>query len=320
MISYTVFKSQFDNSTDRQTTLRSWKSFVKMLYKLSDYQYESKRQAFLISPATYPATTDPDDPVTRRNKNVVGWGGWAAVDVDDADISGDQLDSFISKWNRWHYVCYNTASSRFDKPKFRMIFPLSRFLKAEEIKHFWFNLQTDMGDVGDKQCKDLSRMYYVPGTYANAFKFFKINVEGSQVDVDALLAKYPFQPQSHSKDFIDRLPEHIQKQIIDYRRGQSTNTGYSWTSYHDCPFINKKQISEYKSIAHTDGTGRYRMIYSIMCVTALNAVNKHYPITTNELVTLIKQLDAETTNRYQERPLIIEANNALEFAYRKGAI
>jgi len=58
------------------------------------------------------------------------------------------------------------------------------------------------------------------------------------------------------------------------------------------------------------------MIYKIMCSIASNAVKRGYPIQTSEIVDLIKQLDGDTSRRYEKRPLDIEADRAVEYAYR----
>jgi hypothetical protein len=57
-----------------------------------------------------------------------------------------------------------------------------------------------------------------------------------------------------------------------------------------------------------------------MVSIASNAVGKQYAITANEIETLCRQLDSETGNRYESRPLHVEANNALEYAYKNGVI
>jgi hypothetical protein len=55
-----------------------------------------------------------------------------------------------------------------------------------------------------------------------------------------------------------------------------------------------------------------------MVTIAMNAIKEKYPITTNEIVTLIKEIDNDTSRKYQHRALDVEANNALEFAYRNS--
>ena len=119
---------------------------------------------------------------------------------------------------------------------------------------------------------------------------------------------------------MDRLPDAWREQILEYRKGKLDNTSIVWSGYQDCPFVNKKLLREYQSMAGTDGTGRYRMIYKIMISIAANAVEKQYPITAAQIVELIRQIDRESSNLYESRPLDIEANNALEYAYKHGVI
>ena len=65
----------------------SLEKFEKILYDLSKQEgYKPKRGEFkkgspLISPATYVKDT------TRKNDNVVNWGRWAALDIDDYESS-----------------------------------------------------------------------------------------------------------------------------------------------------------------------------------------------------------------------------------------
>lgn len=301
----------YDNKTHRRMDFESWDRFVKFLYKLSERPLEGKQNAELISPAVYEAGA------TRANKNVLAWAGWCAVDIDDWDFEGDLKDELARRYGRWNYVVYSTASSTVAKAKFRLVFQLDRHLGVGEIKHFWFALQSYLDDRGDKQCKDLCRMYYIPANYANANNFI-FHSAGSPLAVDYLLAAYPYSEKQSSTSFLDRLPDAWREQIVEHRKSALDNTSYYWTSYQDCPFVSKKMINEWTSIAGVDGTGRYRMIYKIMIAIAGNAVKKGYPLTVNQLVDLIKQIDADTSRKYQNRPLEVEANNALEYAYRNA--
>lgn len=317
--SLTVFRSPrwwekeqrfvYDNKTHRRMDFDSWDKFTSFLGQLSKQPKQGKQDAELISPAIY----QPDSP--RRNVNVVGWAGWAAIDVDDWQPEGDLEDAINNTFGMYRFVCYSTASSTTAQPKFRIVFSLTKDIDAERIRPFWFALQSEFNEMGDKQCKDLSRMYYVPGQYAGAYNFFIRNDNGRDVDVDGLLHKYPYNNRQHSKSFLNRLPDAWREQIIEHRKSALEDTSYVWNDYRDCPFIDRKQVAEYVSIANQDGSGRYRMIYKIMVVTAMNAVRKKYPMSADQLVTLIRQLDADTANIYQSRPLDVEANNALQYAY-----
>lgn len=317
--SLTVFKTPrwweeqqrfvYDNKTHRRVDFESWDRFVKFLYKLSERPLEGKQHAELISPAIY----EPGS--TRGNKNVLAWAGWCAVDIDDWEFEGDLNVELNRRLARWNYVVYSTASSTIVKPKFRIVFQLDRHVLAAEIKHFWFALQSYLDDRGDKQCKDFSRMYYVPAQYTNANNFI-FNNTGIPLAVDYILEAYPYSEKQSSASFLDRLPDAWKDQIIEHRKSALDNTSYYWSSYQDCPFVSKRLVADWTNIAGVDGTGRYRMIYKIMISIAGNAVKKGYPLTVDQLVDLIKQLDADTSRKYQTRQLDVEANNALEYAYK----
>ena len=323
MYSLTVFKSPrwwdkenrfvYDNKTHRRMDFESWGKFVRFLSKLSERKLDGKQDAELISPAVFKPNT------TRKNENVIAWAGWAAVDVDDIEIEGD-LEGYLNEhYGDYSFVCYSTASSDFSHPKFRLVFQLSGSIAQDKIRHFWFALNSELSDIGDKQTKDLSRMYYIPATYLDANNFFFIN-DGIPMDIDYILAKHPYDEKRDSRDFMDRLPPAWREQITEYRKGKLDNTSFIWSDYKDCPFVNKNILREYISIAGMDGTGRYRMIYKLMISIAANAVEKGYPINASQIVELIRQIDRDTTNRYENRPLDIEANNALEYAYKNGVI
>ena len=157
--STTLFKSAFDNKTHKRMDFQSFSALEALLYTLSKRQLKGKRDAELISPATYKTNT------TRANANVLTWASWCAVDVDDVEIEGD-----LNAWVRnlvpgWRFICYSTASSRSNQPKFRLVFDLGEEIETDRIKHFWYALNKELGGIGDTQTKDLSRMYYIPATY-----------------------------------------------------------------------------------------------------------------------------------------------------------
>lgn len=319
MISFTVFSSIFDNNTSVKVDLEDFDKFEKSLYHLSTLKgYKAKKgerapkgvtPSPLISPAVYKQDT------TRANANVIKWAGWAAVDVDSLKIEGDLKDELSNRYGSWRYVCYSTASSTHDHPKFRLVFPLTRDVEASEIRHFWFALNTELESIGDRQTKDLSRMYYVPAQYPRAHNFIFSN-SGSSIDPDTLMSKHEYRDPNSS--YMDLLSSAMFKEAIDLRKNRLKDNGitYSWTSYLDCPFVNQSLITSYKSIAYSDGSGRYSMIYKIMSSIACNAVKKGYPINESEIVQLVLQLDRDTSNRYQKRPLMTEAIRAIEYAYR----
>jgi len=309
VVSTTLFKSIYDNKTDTRLVFKNFEAFEESLYLLSERPIASKKDAPLMSPAVYTPDT------TRANANVTEWAGWAAVDVDEHKFEGDLQNELASLYGSWYYICYSTASSTRDHPKFRLVFPLKGRVKASRIRKFWYALNTLLDSIGDRQTKDLSRMYYVPGKYANAYNFIFSNTNGSYLDPDALIDKFPLTEKKKGASFFDRLPEEIQNQIVEHRKNSANNTDINWTSYHDCPFVNRKLVAEYKTI---NETGWYHGLYRIMVSIAGNAVSSNYPITAHQIAELCKEIDNETGQWYDSRPLEKEADRAIEFVYKNA--
>lgn len=307
--SLTLFKNIYDNKTGNRLDFDNFQSFESVLYKLSERPIASKKDAPLMSPAVYQPET------TRKNDNVIEWAGWAAVDVDEHKFEGDLQNELARLYGRWYYVCYSTASSTYDHPKFRLVFPLAGNVGKDRIKRFWYALNTELGSIGDRQTKDLSRMYYVPGQYASAYNFIFSNPNGSYLYPDELIKKHPMAEKKTGATFFDRLPAEIQEQIVAHRKNQADNVNITWTSYHDCPFVNKRLVDEYKSI---NETGWYHGLYRIMVSIAGNAIKQNYPITAHEIAILCQEIDNETGQWYDNRPLEKEADRAIEFVYQNA--
>ena len=304
MVSLTIFDSIYDNKTEKRMDYNSFDELEKVLYSLSESKkYKKKKDAPLISPATYVPDT------TRANAHVVNWAGWAAVDVDDYE--GDIKD-IEKKYSKYRYVCYSTASSTKEKPKFRLIFPLTSNVEADDIKHFWFALNKEIGDIADAQTKDLSRMYYVPSKYKGAYNFI-FSHDGETIDPKALMELHRYVVPNES--FFDKLPTAIKEGLIAHRKGQLNNTNFTWTGYADCPFVNKKQVEDYKAI---QGSGWYAKMYQIMVSTAGNALSRGYPITAKEIEYICRDLDNDTGGWYHKRDFGREAERAIEFVFRNN--
>jgi len=280
----------------------SFDDFEKVLYRLANGEkYQKKTDAPLISPATYKTGT------TRANANVTAWGGFGIVDVDDYEGS---IENIHDKYSNYKYVCYSTASSTKEHPKFRLVFPLTEQVPADRIKHFWHALNKEIGDIADAQTKDLSRMYYVPSKYKDAYNFIFTH-DGELMDPKVLMEKHRYVVKSDS--FFDRLPEAIKKGLLEHKKNQLNNTNYSWTGFADCPFVNKKQVEDYKAIT---GGGWYLQMYKIMISTAGNAMQRGYPITAREIAWICQDLDNQTGSWYGKRDMVKEAERAIEFCFR----
>ena len=162
MYSLTVFKNRYDNKTNKRVDYPSWDSFEALLYDLSRRPGEKggSNSVPLVSPARY------KDGSTRANANVDYWSSWCAMDVDSFVIKNkDKIDlrrKIEDVVGDHYFICYSTASSTQEHPKFRLVFPLQSNVMAKEIPHFWYALNCEIAEIGDKQTKDLSRMFLVP--------------------------------------------------------------------------------------------------------------------------------------------------------------
>ena len=81
--------------------------------------------------------------------------------------------------------------------------------------------------------------------------------------------------------------------------------------------VAQKQTDDSLTLINRRGLSK---IYKMMISIAGNAIEKQYPITASQIVDLVRQLDKDTANIYENRPLDTEANNALEYAYKNGVI
>ena len=304
MYSLTLFKSIFDNKTHKRMDFSSYAQFEQLLFELSRQKRKDKKSAPLITPAIYHEDT------TRANDNVICWAGWAAVDIDDWKGCEDLEKKLIELYGKWNHICYSTASSTREHPKFRLIFPLSKQVPKDSIKHFWYALNKELGDVGDPQTKDLSRMYYVPGKYEGAYNFIYNCFHGVDMIPMDIISRHDYVERSGG--LLDNLPPKIRAQLLAHRKNTMTNTDIHWNSYKDCPFVNKKLIKEYSQI--TD-TGWYAKMYAIMTSIAGNAIRRKYPITPTQVAELCRQIDNDNGSWYDNRPLEKEAGRAIEYIY-----
>lgn len=311
----TLFKNIFDNKTNKGMEFADWDAFSQLLYSLSTkpgYKpakgERTNKASPLISPAVYKLGIDPatGERYTRANRNVVAWAGWAALDVDEYDGTFKEA---IKAFEDYYYICYSTASSTEEHPKFRIVFPLTEYVMADKIKHFWFALNKEFLGLADAQTKDLSRMYYIPALYPNAHNFIFTH-KGEILQPNKLMASHEYVPTSNN--FLENLPEGLRNEIIRQRKSTLTNDSISWSSYRDCPFVRDELVMEYSTL--TDG--RYRFLYKMMSSIAAIAIKKGYPLTAEELETLIRQIDRDHQSyRFEKRPILTECNRALSFIY-----
>ena len=304
MFSFTIFKTQYDNETHRVMDFDTWEEFVGMMKKLGEMPGAKDNNTPQFSPAIYKKGT------TRANANVQCWGGWAAIDVD-CELPED-FEAYIRKIAKpYAFHCYSTGSSSIEKPKMRIVVPLSERPEGDTIKHLWYALNKTFRELNAAQTKDASRMYYVPADYKDTYKF-SFTGEGKVVDVQHLIVQHPYQ-EPNVGGFASKLPEAIQAKLVEYKHNQLNNTDITWCSYQDCPFFPKKLARQYSTI----GEGWYHHVYRMMVAIASSAIAKQYPITADQIEKLMKDFDRDHGNWYDNRPLNKEAKRALNYVLSK---
>jgi len=308
--SFTIFNNIFDNKTHRRMEFDSFDAFEDLLYSLSKQPgYKPKKGEWrkgspLISPALFA------EGETRKNANVTCWGGWAALDVDD--YSGT-FEEAVQVFKDTRFVCYSSASSTLEHPKFRIVIPLRCEVPANKIRHFWYALNKQYNSLSDPQTKDLSRMYYVPARYPDSNHFIFSHRDSPLLDPYELMTKHEYIQAHVGSRLFDKLPDDLKRKVEARRLGALNNRSYSWNSYYDCPFVNMNMINEYKTIQNS---GWYTKMYQIMISIAGNAMRRGYPISASEISSLCSEIDAETGSWYKNRAMDVEAARAIEFAVK----
>lgn len=312
----TIFKNIKDNKTHKNMSFKSFDAFADLLYKLHEKPgYKppkgefSKNSSPLISPAKFLKGE------LRRNVNVVEWSNWAALDIDDYD---GKFEDAIERFKKYRFICYSSASSTKEHPKCRIVFDLTCPIQQKKIRHFWFALNHKFGELGDTQCKDLCRMYYVPAQYPNAYNFIFKN-EGEILNPFEIMDEFEY-IEGFRNSFSDNLPIKIKDQMEKLKKEKLTNYDITWSSYSNCPFVNKKMLAEYQTIS---GTGWYHKYYCLMVSIASRAIKMKYPISPTQIAQLCSEIDIATGGfqraRYGNRPYEVEASRAIDFALRNSA-
>lgn len=272
----------------------TWEELVCFLVECTAEEYDDKLDAMLISPAVY------DGDFLRCNENVMGW-DFVMLDIDN----GISVHEMIGRLNGLEYFIYSTASCQKLKHKFRLVMPLSRFTPAMEVPKLWYALAEIVGKV-DQQCKDQSRIYFLPGTYKNAYNFMYYG-EGEHLDVDVLLQG------------IDTTTYNMLKEV-DINIPAAYNTvEYHWIGLLDCPFVAQSWIYNYLMLANGEDK-HYAELYKFMMRVAGSAKRKEYQIDANRLASLASELDLKKDGRWnkQGRKWVREAQNAIKHIYGRN--
>lgn len=129
------------------------------------------------------------DNAKRSNGNVADVWGWA-LDLDKA--SEEQITSSLAALNAagLAYVCYSTFSDSPKQQKLRVIGPLAAPVPGHSWGPVWRAIVAKFAPWSDEQCKDVSRMYYVPACKPDANPMLMVQ-SGVALDVTTLAVTAP---------------------------------------------------------------------------------------------------------------------------------
>lgn len=254
-----------------------------------------------ISPAIY------DPGATRRDNNVLGWAAWMAIDIDNdgptTPISIGQAEE-VMQVHDLNYLIYATPKATPEKPRFRILFPISRELSVKEIKPAWAAMVDFFSMLGpDPLCKDLSRLYIGPALWkrglsrnaeANAtplYNVFEFNIDGKPLDIDAVMAAYVPPPAP------EVTPKTV-KPVTLLRMDVSTPAKPKVSlprkplplGHHlgNSPVVHSKFIDEYTQL----GKGEHHVgMFRFMVRVIGRADLRGFEITPNDLAEYCHQLD-----------------------------
>ena len=288
------------------------------LRRFSTRVISGKHDSQLITPAVFPIGQ------RRRKSDIRELGGWLAFDVDRCSL-GPEVQKRLAEdrhpLSEYLFWAYSTASSTPQNPKFRLVLPLASAISPSDYPHLWqeaARLLPDGAEVDDA-AKDVGRLYYAPATMKapGALNFFFSSGRARLLDPQRLLARARYRRLGGAK-LAEQVPEKYRRALAGRRLASLTNTGYSWSSYRDCPFWPRALADEYRSRPAGSAEGWWVLFYTIMCGVAGRAVKKGYPITAAEVEQLMREFDRDTGGWYPKRPILAEAQTAIDFVLRGG--
>ncbi|MGH1572571.1 hypothetical protein ACRAWG_20195 [Methylobacterium sp. P31] len=322
-ITYSHFSNCFDTQPDQYVT--TWPLFVNNLYSerfRRRADEKTKRRTPLISPAAYELGD------RRNNENVIGWGSWMGLDIDNEGLLYTPFDMAVAEIEALglNAVIYTTTKATAACHRFRVLLHLSRDLTAQEIKPYYAAVcRKFSGLAPDPSCKDLSRMYTVPTIWTPSetgnvepLDLYWSRTGGVPLDIDAVLAEHP--PEVSAPLPRSSLPQHaapIPQPAAKIVRNQPTTLrplppGCSLLA---SPVVTSGMIEDYiNSPKGSHHTGLYRFMTRV----AARAAVLEFEITVEDLVAYAREVDVispiKTATTRWARSIYTEAARALEYA------
>ena len=123
----------------------------------------------------------------RRKTDNVMWRSVATLDIDYGTL--DVWDDFTMQYG-FAAMLYSTHKHTKEKPRYRLVFPLSRNVKPDEYEPICRKIAATIGiDLFDITTYQLPRLFYWPSTSRDGEFVFEVQ-DGPACNVDEVLATY----------------------------------------------------------------------------------------------------------------------------------
>jgi hypothetical protein len=300
---FSYFDGFYENIAQK-CEVEDWVEFVTIMRAMSNVEGykpamgEFKKKQPLISPAIY------GDDIHRSNDAVIGW-DMIMLDIDDGI---DSLELIKQHFKAFNYIIYSTANCTKEKLKIRVCVPLDKLAPKDKLHGIWWALNEWCSGILDAQTKDRSRMHYIPARYTNkgdAYTHtFDVNV-GIDLDWNALITRYKAPLEKDKFKVSNPLRDLKRKVYLGAKSKPSTNI-----SDRNNPFVYQNMIDSYRL---TPVGSHHSSIYKFMVQCCYNAKKIDYPISVDELADMAKQVDDIDGGYYDEKKLLGNAVDALNY-------
>lgn len=166
----------------------------------------------------------------------------ASIDTVNAMVldfdSGESVDDIITKLHPLGFWGHTTHSHSDEKPKFRVIIPLTEPVNAEDWRGFWTAFVNDLKLNNDRACCDAARIYYKPSHKVGAVygDYFDFGEYGMPIDTEMYLMLARMMKQA---------PRPI-TQILS--RLESPESKVDWETFDIVGFLNSRGIESQHSV------------------------------------------------------------------------
>ena len=145
----------------------SWKAIQKILTRYEERD-EKDGQAFMPTHFEIPEDSAADQPIRciKHSKYV----SLAVIDFDGGKTIAQAMELF----KEYEFILYTSFSHGSALDKFRMVIPLKKPIPGDKWIMAWRHLES-MAPGLDTQCKDASRLYFLPSCRRGALRFTHLN-------------------------------------------------------------------------------------------------------------------------------------------------